>query len=97
LGWEAGGRCLAPGCLPKVLKGLNRSICTFKRWLSRGDFPENDSVAKDVCFFTVPLASDHFGRHPLVGADFAGHIVVEALSPAEISQLYSSTFIEEQV
>lgn len=64
---------------------------------SRGYLPEDDSVAEDISLFAVFLAGNDLRRHPLIRSDLASHIVVESLRPSEVSQLHSSTLIQEEV
>lgn len=64
---------------------------------SGGYLPKNDSVAEDISLLAVLLAGDDLRRHPLISSDLSSHIVVKSLSPSEVRQLHSSTFIQEEV
>lgn len=62
-----------------------KNIITFKRRLSWCDLPQNYSITENVSLLTVFLTGDNLWSHPLIGSDFSRHIVVQSLSPSEVS------------
>lgn len=65
--------------------------------LPRGDFPQNDPKGEDVGFFGILVGGNDLWGHPLVGPDLAGHVVLEALRPPEVSELHVVVAIDQQI
>lgn len=75
---------------------LSPSNVSIRR-LSGGDFPKDDSIGEDICFFGVVIRLDDFGCHPLKSSDFPGHLFSLQTSPTEIADLRSVAFVYKDV
>lgn len=72
----------------KPVKSELRKESTAVGRLSGSDLPQDNTEAEDICFLGILLAADDFRGHPLVCADLARHVLIQALGPAEVCQLH---------